>query len=218
MAFEWMDLLTKVAPKIASAIVNPVGAIKDAAMGALTGALGLSSNSSDDAIATAMSNLSGEQIALLRKAEMDFDLGIAHEGVRLAEVSADDRKDARARSIALNDISTPKLMAMMSFSAFFLSLIGTFVLAFIGDGVKISDTISYLLGSITSSSALFCKSSLDYFMGNNSESGIRDQMIYRSMPINGDQNHNGGMPMSMGGLQGTAASAMESLKAMTGNK
>lgn len=216
MAFEWMDLLTKVAPKIASAIVNPVGAIKDAAMGALTGALGLGSDAPDDVIASAMEKMTPDQIVALRKAEMDFDLGIAQQGVRLAEVSADDRKDARARSIALNDISTPKLMAIMSFIAFFASLIGTFVLAFVGDGVKISDTVSYLLGSITSSSALFCKSSLDYFMGNNSESGIRDQMIYRSMPINGDQNHNGSMPPSMGGLAGTAASAMSSLKSMAG--
>ena len=216
MAFEWMDLLTKVAPKIASAIVNPVGAIRDAAMGALTGVLGLSSDAPNDVIASAMEKMTSDQIVALRKAEMDFDLGIAQEGRHLAEISADDRKDARARSIALNDISTPKLMAIMSFLAFFASLIGTFVLAFIGDGVKISDTVSYLLGSITSSSALFCKSSLDYFMGNNSESGIRDQMIYRSMPINGDQNHNGIMPPGMNGLAGTAASAMSSLKSMAG--
>lgn len=178
MGFDWKATLGIVAPTLATALGGPLAGV---AVSALGSALGLGNGATETDIAKVMGNLTPEQIAAIKQAEFRFQSDIAKYGVDLARISADDRRDARARSVAMGDVSTPRLIAIAAFISMFICLIGTFALAIIG--ITMATDVAYLLGSSTSASFMLCKSAADYYMGNNSESGIRDQMIYRSMPM-----------------------------------
>jgi len=108
-------ILAQVAPVLGTAIGGPFGGL---AARAITQAL-LGEASDDEALAAqAVRNASPEQLLALRKADHDFTRAMGELDVRFEELSAADRRDARARQVATRD-AMPALIALAALTGFF---------------------------------------------------------------------------------------------------
>lgn len=179
MSFDWKSVVGTVAPTLATALGGPLAG---AAVSAIATALGLPTNATDKDVENAIQKLTPEQIVKLKQANLEFQAKMKELDIDLVRLSVEDRKSAREREVNSGDSATPRLLAIGAIAMFALTLVGTFILAFIPE-LKISESVTYLLGAVQSAATLYVKSIYDYYLGNNSESGLRDQMIYHSTPI-----------------------------------
>lgn len=92
---DWKSIVSTVAPWIGTALGGPLGGL---AVSAIADALGLSENTTE-AIKTAVSGASPEQMLALKKADQEFALRMQELGFKqiadLEAIAAADRKDAR---------------------------------------------------------------------------------------------------------------------------
>lgn len=107
--YDWKKLVGTLAPAVASAFGTPA---MGAAVAVLSNAIfGRSDASADDVVAAvAGGQLTGEQLAAIRKADNDFKIAMGQQGIDLAKLEADtdaaylrDVQDARARQVATRD-------------------------------------------------------------------------------------------------------------------
>lgn len=107
MDFDWKAIVKTVAPGIASVFGTPLAGI---AVQAVAGAiLPPAAPQTEDAIATALRTQ--PDLALkLKQADLDFKKAMAEAGIKLDDIAAQDRANARAREIATGDL-TPKVLA-----------------------------------------------------------------------------------------------------------
>lgn len=117
MGFDWKKTVKAVAPMIGTAIGGPFGGL---AAKAVTTALGVDANSTDDQIVEAMQNASPEQFAALKSAENDFKIQMRELGIKEDALHAQDRDSARKREIALGGDMTMKTMAITTVVGFFI--------------------------------------------------------------------------------------------------
>lgn len=142
-----MDLsliLKTVCPWIASALTGPLGGM---AVAAVADALGLSEKTTD-AIKTAISGATPEQMLALKQADQAFALRMQELGFKqitdLEKIAADDRKSARDMQMATRSF-IPSLLSVMVTSGYFGILIGMMT-----DVLRVSDSQALLimLGSL----------------------------------------------------------------------
>lgn len=107
---DWKKIVGTVAPTIATALGGPLAGI---ATKAIAGAFGMSDDSDDDAVAAAVANATPEQLLELKRAEQGFVLRMRELDIDLERLALDDRKDARARAVAMNDRSPIWIGAMV---------------------------------------------------------------------------------------------------------
>jgi hypothetical protein len=141
MSFDWKGLLKTVAPGLATATLGPVGGM---AVAAISTALLGKKDGTESEIATALAGATPEILLKLKEAEEDFMVAMKKLDIDLEEVSAKDRSDARAREIALKDV-TPQYIAAVSFVGFF-AVLGALVVFPIQAGAK--DALLILLGTL----------------------------------------------------------------------
>lgn len=183
MAFDWKSLVSKVAPTIATAIGGPLAGTAVAALGA---ALGLGDSATEEQVANAMQNLTPEQIVAMRQADLNFKQRMAELQIDVQRLDFEDRKSAREREASTGDTFTPRVLTFGAIGLFTLTLIGTFVLA-LWPNLTIQSEVAYMLGGLQSATAVLSQNCYNYYFGNNSESGIRDQMIYNAKPYSADK-------------------------------
>lgn len=100
MAIDWKSLIGHTAPALATALGGPLAG---AAAQALSAALLGKKDATTDELA-AVITAGGPELALkLRQAEIDFQLQLQQNGIKLAEIDAGDRANARSRQVALHD-------------------------------------------------------------------------------------------------------------------
>lgn len=109
------DILGVVAPSLGTAIGGPLGGI--AAKTIATKLLG-DSEASEELIAAAVTNATPEQLAMLKKAELEFKSELKKLDIDLAKIHADDRDSARKRQVAMKD-HVPSVLAVLTLVAFF---------------------------------------------------------------------------------------------------
>lgn len=190
MAFDWKAIVGTVAPALATALGGPLAGTAVAAIGK---AIGLGDGASEEQVALAMQQMTPEQIADLKKANLAFEQRMAELQVDVKRLDMEDRKSARERESTTGDTFTPRLLTFGAIGIFCLTLIGTFVLA-LWPGLNITTEVAYMLGGVQSASAVLAQNCYNYYFGNNSESGIRDQMIYNSRPASPKSKKMCGMP------------------------
>lgn len=111
-ALDWKNLLRTVAPAIASAIGTPAAGV---AVAALSNAIFGRPDASEEDLSTVIAggNLTGEQVAAIKKAEQDFLVEMARieadsEKARLADV-----QNARQRQIETKDTMPQQIFYLL---------------------------------------------------------------------------------------------------------
>lgn len=122
MDFDWKMLVKTVAPTIASAFGTPIAGMATAAILNAILPEGEPRPADPDAyIAKALATADPELMMKIKTAEQTFILDMRRMDVNLAELDNADRKDARAREIAVHD-STPAILAYLLTGGFFAIL------------------------------------------------------------------------------------------------
>jgi hypothetical protein len=168
---EALGLLGAIAPTIATALGGPLAGI---AVRALGSALGLPDGTPPEAVATAISAASPDQLLALRRADQAFGAQMKQLDVDFEKVEAGDRASARAREISVHD-PTPAVLAYAVTAGFF-ALLG--LLAFRGVPEANASAVNILLGALGTAWI----TAMTYYFGSSSGSKTKDAMLFQSMP------------------------------------
>ena len=109
------EVLGVVAPTIGTALGGPMGGV--AARTIATKLLG-KSDATEQEIITAVTGASPEQLALLKKAELDFQSEMKRLDIDMARINMQDRDSARRRQAMLGD-HVPSDLAVLTRVSFF---------------------------------------------------------------------------------------------------
>tara|TARA_R110002020_G_scaffold461823_4_gene680998 strand:+ start:1873 stop:2400 length:528 start_codon:yes stop_codon:yes gene_type:complete len=144
MKTKWKNLLTQVAPSIATAIGGPAAG---AAVGYLSEALLGKKDGTNEEIEAALSKATPDELLRIKEAGNAFDLKMKELDIDITKIDSDDRKNAR--SMAVNTSLWPQICL----SAIFI--VGYFILIyFIFSGkftvqASIRDMSNLLIGILT---------------------------------------------------------------------
>ena len=109
------DLLKSIAPTIGTAIGGPLAG---QAVQAISNALLGHPNGTQEEVEVALQNATPDQLAELKRIELDFKAKMKALDIDLAKVNASDRDSARTRNAIMKD-STPTILAISTLVAFF---------------------------------------------------------------------------------------------------
>lgn len=168
------SFLSGIAPTVASALLGPLVGVAEAG---LTKILGIDGGTVAD-VTKAISDgkITPEQIADIRKLEMQYKADEAELGFKYSELEFKDRDSARQMQIATKSYTPSGLTWMivvlvLSFEGF---------LMFKGVPEHVSDLIAgRILGTLDTSLAMV----LAYWFGSNSGSARKDQLLANSAPV-----------------------------------
>lgn len=120
---DWKSIIATVAPWIGTALGGPLGGL---AVSAVADALGLSEKTTD-AIKTAISGATPEQMLALKQADHEFALKMQELGFKqvsdLEKIAADDRKSARDMQTTTRS-AIPAVLSIFVTLGYFIILIG----------------------------------------------------------------------------------------------
>lgn len=111
----WKDIVSTVAPAIATALGGPLAGLGVAAVGK---ALGLGDGAGEEDVAAAVLKASPEQLLSVKKAELEFTARMKELDVDLERIAVADRQSARRREAATGDSWTPRLLAVLVLAMF----------------------------------------------------------------------------------------------------
>lgn len=171
MAINWKKLLGSVAPAIATALGvggGPAGAAIALASRAI---FGRDDATADDIGAALAAGASPEQIEKLREAEREFSMKLVDSAVRLEEIEAADRANARAREIATKD-RMPAVLAIILTIALFATIAMLGVRAVPAEN---REPFLILLGALSTA----WTGAMTYYHGSSSSSRAKDVVLGR---------------------------------------
>lgn len=171
---DWKSLVGTVAPWIGTALGGPLGGM---AVSAIADALGLSEKT-EDAIKTALSGATPEQMLALKQADQQFSLRMQELGFQntqaLEKIAADDRDSARKRETAVMDY-TPRILAYLIVGGFLGMAYGVLFKQMSADSVLAGTIIGYLSAKAEQVAA--------YYFGSTAGSKEKTQLLANSVPV-----------------------------------
>lgn len=168
-------IVKTVAPWIGTALGGPLGGM---AVEAAANALGLS-DKTVDAVKTAISGATPEQMLALKKADQDFEVQMQALGFKqvsdLEAIAAGDRKDARGMQVA-KPSPVPAVLSSLVTAGYFGILIGI-----MRGWLRIDDSQALLLmlGSLTTAWGAV----MAFWFGTTRDSARKTEIIAKSSPI-----------------------------------
>jgi len=162
-----MDWLSTIAPTIASALGGPLAGL---AVEAVSKAIGIDPKDVTKTIADG--KLSGDQIALIKQAEVQMAARAQELGLDFAKLAVDDRKSARDMQ-SKNNSFIPGVMAIVVTIGFFGILIGLMTGTF-----KTSEALMLMLGSLGTA----WTGIIAFYFGSSAGSQAKDQLLHQSSP------------------------------------
>lgn len=174
---DFTAIIKTVAPWIGTALGGPLGGM---AVEAAANALGLS-DKTVDAVKTAISGATPEQMLALKKADQDFSLQMQALGFKqitdLESIAAGDRKDARAMQVA-KPSPVPAILSSLVTAGYFGILIGI-----MRGWLRIDDSQALLLmlGSLTTAWGAV----MAFWFGTTRDSARKTEIIAKSGPVGG---------------------------------
>lgn len=167
MKVDWKGILATVAPALATAAGGPLAGVVTKTLAAKL--LG-KPDASQEEVEAAVAGADPQTLLQLRQINLEFEKDMSDAGIRLEEISADDRANARAREIALKD-KTPAIIA------FLVLIVTLFVEAYVvirglpanADGIL----VGRVLGTLDAATLLI----LGYYYGTSASSHRKDQAI-----------------------------------------
>lgn len=173
---DFTAIIKTIAPWIGTALGGPLGGM---AIEAAANALGLSDKTAD-AVKTAISGATPEQMLTLKKADQDFALQMQALGFKqisdLEAIAAGDRKDARAMQVA-KPSPVPAILSSLVTAGYFGILVGI-----MRGWLRIDDSQALLLmlGSLTTAWGAV----MAFWFGTTRDSARKTEIIAKSGPVN----------------------------------
>lgn len=110
-----MDWLAKVLPTIAAGLGGPLAGV---AASFVADKMGLSEKTAE-AVQAAITGATPEQFAQLKQIDADLQKFFVSQGVKLEEIAASDRANARDREAKTGDSLTPRILAVIFIAGWF---------------------------------------------------------------------------------------------------
>lgn len=175
MDFDWKSIVGTVAPTIATALGGPLAGM---ATKAIAGALGLSEDTDDDAVATAVANATPDQLLALKQADQTFAVRMRELDIDLERIAAGDRDSARKRETATGDW-TPKVLAFVIIGGFFA------VVAYVlGKGLNDMDAAAAAFaGTLVGYVSAKAEQVVSYYFGSSSGSDKKNLLLAQAPAV-----------------------------------
>lgn len=163
---DWKDILTKIAPTVATAVLGPLGG---AALTSIASILGIDQKT-EAAISKAIMSgqLTADQVAQLKQLEMQYQNEEAERGFKYAELVYKDVADARQRESVVKD-NVNRNLAYVIVGAF-LALVGSTLLGY-------ARVDSVLAGTLVGYLSAKCEQVLAYYFGSSRGSDKKTELL-----------------------------------------
>lgn len=171
MAAKWLSAIAGAAPALARALGGPVAAAAPALAAVSRALLGKETADPGEVATLIEQGLSAEQVAALQTAEREFTLKLVDASVRLEEVEAGDRANARQREVNTHDW-TPRTIAIAIMLVFFGLLVCLLVFQIPERNQRPFDILVGMLGGGVTTV-------LAYYFGSSSSSRAKDTILGR---------------------------------------
>lgn len=171
MTFDWKKTVKAIAPLIGTAVGGPLGTV---ATMALTSALGISPESTEDQIEAAVKNATPDQLLQLKKADQQFKKDMRELDIKEDQLHADDRDSARKREAALGGDPIVKGIALYTVVAF-SAMMGFLLWKGTPDGMD-----KILLGTIIGYVAAMAQQVYNYYFGSSKGSTDKNKISFRN--------------------------------------
>jgi len=167
MATHWKNVLSSIAPTVATILGGPLAGL---AVDAIGKAIGIDTPTADK-IKASLENgqLSGDHIAALRKAELEVNTRLKELDIDLAKIDAEDRTSARQREMTVRDW-IPGVMAV-GVSVGFFGVLGWLLNYGVPD--QGGEALLVMLGSLGTAWA----SIIAYYFGSSAGSAVKTQEL-----------------------------------------
>lgn len=166
MNLDWKSIVGTVAPTIATALGGPLAGV---AVKSIAGKLLGRPEATDDEVEQAVLGADPQTLLRLRELDVEFKKSMTDAGIRLEQIAADDRANARARETQVRD-HTPAILAYAITFGFFGTL--GFMLVN-GKPETGGDALLVMLGSLGTAWA----GVIAYFFGSSSGSRKKDEAL-----------------------------------------
>lgn len=158
------QVLSTIAPTLATALLGPFGALASVAISAALG----TSPGDPKAAETALLSATPETLLALKKADQDFEIRMTELGIEKDKLVYDDIANARAREIAVRD-NTPRNLAYLV-----LAFAGLCIAATLMGWTKVDSALAgTLIGYLVAES----RSALSYYFGSSQGSKQKDAAL-----------------------------------------
>lgn len=163
-----MDWLKSLAPTIATVLGGPLAGMAVQAIGS---AMGMSDATSDRINEVLTSgNMTGEQVAAVKKAEIDLKAKLAELQIKPEEIAAEDRKSARELA-KVNML--PQMVLSAIYSIGYFTLLYQFTTGEIVVPLQNKDLLLPLLGVMTAAQVQI----MNFWFGSSAGSTLKNKML-----------------------------------------
>lgn len=166
MKLDWKAIVSTVAPTLATALGGPLAGV---AVKTIAGKLLDRPDATEEEVEQAVLGADPQTLVRLKEIDAEFRKSMADAGVKLEQIAADDRANARAREIQVKD-HTPAILAYVITVGFFGTL-GFMLMN--GKPATGGDALLVMLGSLGTAWA----GVVAYFFGSSSGSRKKDDAI-----------------------------------------
>jgi hypothetical protein len=164
---DWKSIVQTVAPTLATALGGPLAGT---AVSALAAKLLGKPDAPQEEVAAAVLAASPADLVKLKEAELDYQKSLNDAGIKLEEIAAADRANARDREIRTGDTWTPRVLAALVVCGWLA--VQYFLLRNIVPQ-EMRELVARILGTLDSALMLV----LSFFFGSSASSRQKDETI-----------------------------------------
>lgn len=170
---EWKDVIGKLAPTVASALLGPAGGAVVAAIGGIFGLDGATEKDIQQRIENGQ--LTPEQIAGLRELELKLQAEEKERGFRYAELEFKDRDSARNMAIQTGDKTARNITYLILVS--FIGVVGCTLF-----GWTNADTV--LAGTLIGYLSAKAEQAIAFWLGSTDSSKHKNELLLQARSDN----------------------------------
>lgn len=169
--FDWKKVVGTVAPTLATALGGPLAGI---AVKTLATQLLGNSEATEEDVSAAIAGADPQTLLKLKQIDAEFKKTMIDAGVKLEEIAAGDRDSARKREVDTHDSWTPRILAAVVVTGFFVC-----VYAILGGHVSdMKDPlIAGLIGTMVGYTSAKADQVISYYFGSSASSKAKDETI-----------------------------------------
>ena len=169
---DWQGVVKVVAPTLAAALGGPLAGIATRAIGEVL--LPSREGVTEAELASALAVATPEDLVRLRDADLAFRKHLTEAGIKLEEIAAADRADARKLAVITGDLWTPRVLALVVVGGFFAAVV--WVLA----GGAVSDpTTATLVGAVVGYASAKADQVVSFWFGSSAGSRAKTEALER---------------------------------------
>jgi hypothetical protein len=175
-SFDWKGVLNAVAPTVATALGGPFAGL---AVEVLGKALGMDGATVEKVQAKLSEGaMTGEQIQLLRQAELNLKLRMRELDIQEEQLNVSDRDSARKRESEVKD-GTNQALAFLVVGAFIAMVVATLL--------GYAQVESVLAGTLVGYLSAKCEQVLAYYFGSTKGSSRKTELLAQAEPVKGGE-------------------------------